>query len=76
MWRHTVEAHGGVIDSTVSDYNYKVVSSQREPLNRVLDEAVHIQMSSADPRVLSLNSRAEYFAPQYVRPGFFKGVEN
>ena len=73
MWRHTMEVHGGVITSAVEDYTYKVLSSHRESLNRVLEEAVNIQASTNNPRTVSLNSRMEYFAPQYVRPTFHKG---
>ena len=73
LWRHTRDCHGGIITSVVGDYDYKVISSHRESLNRVLDEAVHIQASSKNPMVVSMNSRMEYFAPQYVAPSYHKG---
>ena len=76
MWRHTSEHHGGVINSVVGDYEYNILNSHREPLNRVLGEAVQIKTSTKNPMVISMNSRIEYFAPQYVAPVYIKGPSN
>ena len=73
MWRHCKEKHGGQIDSPQRDYTYSVLESHRDCLNRVLGEAVNIQAMVANPKMNSMNSRQEYFTPQYVRPVFSKG---
>ena len=75
MWRHVKEKHRGVIVSETKDFKFSVIESHRDSLNRVLGEAVHIQVMTADPKMLSLNSRNEYFTPQMVRPIFVKGPE-
>ena len=75
MWRHVKEKHRGVIVSATKDFKFNVIESHRDSLNRVLGEAVHIQAMTADPKMLSMNSRNEYFTPQMVRPIFVKGPE-
>ena len=76
MWRHAQQQHDGVIGDPNRDFVFGVTSTHRLALNRILDEAVRIQEGDANPNVISLNSRHEYFAPQFVRPAFQKGPED
>ena len=71
LWKHTKEEHMGVIGD--SDYKMELINRPREPLNRILEEAVHIQRNEGDPKTKSLNSKMEYFVAEYVRPSFTKG---
>ena len=75
MWRHTEMEHAGVILDPNTDFKFTVLNSHRTALDRILEEAVQIQGLGRDSRVASMNGRMEYYAPQYVRPAFFKGPE-
>ena len=54
MWRHTLEAHGGVIGPLqgLSDYSMTVTGTFKDPLTRILDEAVKIKDFEDDPKVI------------------------
>ena len=73
MWNHTLQKHNGVINNIIGDYKIKLLKSFEKPLSRVLEEAVQIQNISSDPRIEMLNTKIEYYTPQYVRPIFVKG---
>ena len=78
MWRHTLEAHGGLIGSLngLNDYSMKVTGTFKDPLSRILDEAVRIKDLEDDPSVNCLNSKGEYFQSQYIRTSYQKGAQN
>ena len=71
LWKHTKEEHQGVIGQ--NDYKMVPLERCKEPLGRVLTEAVHIQKNEEDPKTISLNSKMEYFGSEMVRPSFSKG---
>ena len=72
MWKHCQERHGGVIRGD-KDFRMEPVDSFRDPLPRILQEAVLIQHNESNPRTKNLNSKMEYFGPEYIRPAFAKG---
>ena len=76
MWRHTGSCHGGVVgrEGGVKDYKMEPKERFREPLTRIMNEAVRIEMQEKDPKVISLNSKREYFGAQFISPVFEKGV--
>ena len=78
MWRHTLEAHGGIIGplNGLNDYSMKVTDNFKDPLSRILDEAVRIKDLEDDPSVNCLNSKGEYFQSQYIRTSYQKGAQN
>ena len=74
MWKHCVDMHGGVYgeEGGVRDFKMEVVSVHKEPLSRVLREALEIQQlenmkigwKSLDRdgrKVSCLNSKQEYY---------------
>ena len=75
MWRHTLNVHNGV-NGGIGDYKMEVKKSFKEPLSRVIEEAVRIQEADRNPKVECLKSRHEYFRSEYVRPAFFKGLSD
>ena len=72
LWKHCKEEHGGLIEGE-TDFRMKPVEKFRDPITRILHEAVRIQQNEVDPKTLNLNSKMEYFGPEYVRPNFSKG---
>ena len=78
MWRHTLEAHGGVLGplSGLNDYSMKVTGVFKDPLSRILDEAVRIKDLEDDPAANCRNSKGEYFQRQYIRTSYTKGTQN
>ena len=78
MWRHTLEVHGGVIGPLqgLNDYSMKVTGTFKDPLTRILDEAVRIKDLEDDPKVNCLNSKGEYYQSQYIRTCYKKGAQN
>ena len=75
MWHHTQQAHGGVIgeERGLRDYKMEVVGRFRDPLTRILDEAVRIKDAenseknwSAEngKKFVCLNSKLDYFKSQ------------
>ena len=75
MWRHTRDHHHGVIghDRGSHDFTMKRLSTFKDPLTRIIEEAVEIKEQEDDRNVRSLNSRQEYFGAELVRSSFFKG---
>ena len=71
MWNHTKDSHGGVIGT--NDYEMNPISRFQDSMPRILTEAVVIQRNESDPKTKTLNSKIEYFCPEYVRPSFSKG---
>ena len=71
LWKHTQERHGGVIG--VKDYSMGPIARCKDPMTRILTEAVYIQSNEADVKTQSLNSKIEYYGAEYVRPSFSKG---
>lgn len=76
MWRHTVEAHGGVMgpDRGIGDYSMEVTKSFRDPFTRIIDEAIGVKMAEDDPGVDCQNSKGEYFQPQFTRVVYSRGT--
>ena len=72
MWEHTQEKHGGIRgpSSGLLDYNPFIHGSFQEVLNRLLEEGVRIKDRVDDIRCLCLNSKNQYFRPQYTRLNF------
>ena len=70
-----IDKHYGVMggENGLLDYKMKVLNTFKESLNRILEEAVRIQQLDGDQRIEMLNSKIEYYAPQYVRPSYSKG---
>lgn len=82
MWDHTMEAHGGVVGQVVSedDYKVEVVGTDRDPIRRIICEAVRIkstilerdiQTVTAGGETLSvktqlLNGKNEWYFPQMI----------
>ena len=75
MHKHMVEKHHGLIgeEGGLFDFKMEALNTFRDALPRVVEEAVRIQQIDNDPKVQMLNSKIEYYAPQYVRPAFTKG---
>ena len=71
MWKHTLDKHQGKIGE--SDYKMEQVNQFQDPLTRILQEAVTIQRNETDEKTENLNSKMEYYGPEYVRPSFSKG---
>ena len=51
----------------------EVLDSFKVALSRIIGEAVKIEEQEKNKKVLSLNSKSEYFRAQYIRPTFEKG---
>ena len=75
MHKHMIDKHYGVMggENGLLDYKMKVLNTFRESRNRILKAAVRIQNLDGDQRIEMLNSKIEYYAPQYVRPSYSKG---
>ena len=71
LWKHSKEKHLGVIGDR--DYKMTLAERCRGPLPRVLTEAVLIQQNESSSKTENLNSKMEYFRPEYVRSSFSKG---
>ena len=54
----------------------KVTGVFKDPLTRILDEAVRIKDLEDDPAANCLNSKGEYFQSQYIRTSYTKGTQN
>ena len=78
MWRHALEAHGGVIGplNGLKDFSMKVTGTFKDPLTRILNEAVRIKDLEDEPSVNCLNSKGEYYKSQYIRTSYHKGAQN
>ena len=75
MWRHTESIHNGNIGvgGGVKDYKMEVLDIYKEALTRIIGEAVRIEEQEKNKKVLSLNSKSEYFRSQYICPTFEEG---
>ena len=69
MWEHTMSVHDGLRGdhNGLLDYKPVVYGAFIEALLRIIDEGVRIKDKLDDPRVMCLNSKNEYFKPQYSR---------
>ena len=82
MWDHTLAHHEGVVgpDQGAGDYEFRSQGSFTKPLPRQVDEAVRISQIERHGRVLSdkvgggrvisQNSRGEFYAPRIVQYTF------
>ena len=75
MWKHSLEAHGGVFGDCggKTDFSMKRIASYTKCLPRILEEAVLIQRLENDEKIQCLNSKEEYYGAEYIRPCFPKG---
>ena len=75
MLRHCQLAHNGVFGDKggMGDFSLEHISTFKDNLTRILEEAVLIQALEEDDKVECLNSKAEYFGAEYVPPCFPKG---
>ena len=71
-WEHNLKVHNGVRGNHngLTDYEPIIYGAFLEALLRTLDEGVRIKDVMDDPRVECLNSKNEYFKPQYSRLSF------
>ena len=79
MWEHNLCQHGGLAgpDGGASDYMFNLHGTFRKPLQRQVDEAVRLGQIEKHGRVLdekggggkviSLNSRGEFYTPKTVQ---------
>ena len=58
---------------SLNDYEMKPFARCQESTTRILTEAVVILKNESDPKTKNLNSKIEYYQPEYVRPSFSKG---
>ena len=77
MARHTLETHGGSKgpDNGLKDYRMELLQTHKKPLTRLLMEGVLVKDHEDDPEVESLNSRAEYFQPEFIRTSYQRGAQ-
>ena len=74
MWDHTKDAHSGIVGDPRMDYKFQLLSSHRDPLERLIMEATRIKQalgsgSFTDYKdkltpISSLNRKFEYFCPK------------
>ena len=74
MWDHTKDAHSGIVGDPRMDYKFQMLSSYRDPLERLIMEATRIKQalgsgSFTDYKdkltpISSLNRKFEYFCPK------------
>ena len=71
MFNYQKEKHFGL----VGEKDYKMTTAERcsESFSRILTEAILIQRNESSEKTENLNSKMEYFGPEYVRPSFSKG---
>ena len=85
MWHHTQQVHGGVLGDQgegLRDYKMEVVGRFRDPLSRILDEAIRIKDAEIkeknvldEKKIVCLNSKLDYFKSQAVHTTFSKGAK-
>ena len=61
-------------DGGIGDYTMTPKENFKDPLTRIVNEAVRIEEQERDPKVISLNTKREYYGAQFVRPVFEKGA--
>ena len=77
--------HGGVLGEQggLTDYKMEVVGRFRDPLSRILDEAIRIKDAEMkeknlpvpdQKKVICMNSKLDYFKSQAVHTTFGKGA--
>ena len=79
MWNHTLSHHGGVVgpDQGSGDYIFRIQGRFDKPLQQQVDEAVRLGQidpfgkvvgdKEAGGRVVSQNTRGEYYTPKIVQ---------
>ena len=87
MWHHTQQVHGGVLGDQgegLRDYKMEVVGRFRDPLSRILDEAIRIKDAETkeknvpvinQKKIVCLNSKLDFFKSQAVHTTFSKGAK-
>ena len=77
MWAHTTEAHGGVIgpNGGLNDYTMKIASTNKPPLKRILEEGVTVKDLENRSLELCLNSKTEYYKPEFIRTTYTVGAQ-
>ena len=76
MWRHCEESHSSVMgpDRGASDYTMKVTKAHRDAFTRIIDEAIGVKDAEDDPNTVCLNTKGEYFQPQFTRVCYTRGT--
>ena len=79
MWNHTLSHHGGLVgpDQGSGDYIFRIQGRFDKPLQQQVDEAVRLGQidpfgkvvgdKEAGGRVVSQNTRGEYYTPKIVQ---------
>ena len=76
MWRHCVDMHGGAMgpDRGASDFTMEVTATFKDAFTRIIDEAVGVKDAEDDPNIHCLNTRGEYYQPQFTRVAYTRGT--
>ena len=76
MFSHCLEAHGGALgpDMGRDDFKLEVTGNFRDPLTNILDEACRIKALEDSSKVECLNSKSEYFQPEFIRTNYTVGM--
>ena len=61
-------------DKGVSDFTMEVTASFKDAFSCIMDEAVGVKHAEDDSGILCLNTRGEYFQPQYTRVSYSRGT--
>ena len=75
MHKHMVEKHSGIMGENkgIKDFKMESLNRFKGSLTRIVEEAVRIKEVDSNPKLEMMNSKIEYFGPQYVRTAFSKG---
>ncbi len=76
MYRHCLDSHDGIIGPAdgLDDFTMKITSHSTKPLTRILEEGVEVKDLENSNTVTCLNSKSEYYQPQYIRVTYAKGA--
>ena len=67
MYKHAEECHGG--DQSI-EFVMRRECVNKDPVRRVVMEALRIERAVGDPSIVIMNSREEHYGPQMVRSKF------
>ena len=76
MWIHTQEYHQGVIgpENGIYDFTMEVSSTSCPTLARILEEGVVVKELEENEQIECLNSKGEYYQPEFIRTVYSKGA--
>ena len=78
MWRHAQDMHAGVMgpDRGAGDFIMEVTNTFKDAFSRILDEAVGVKNAEDDSSIQCLNTKSEYYQPQFTRVQYTRGTQN